>query len=273
MSYFKGKVAFVTGGASGIGRALCELLGKKGASVVVTDMNAPGAGAVAEAIRRAGGQAESLPLDVTDAAAFGALVGEVAARYGRIDHFFNNAGIAVVGEARHYSLDDWNKVLDVDLRGVVNGVHAVYPIMIKQGAGHILNTASMAGLIPAPGLVAYAAAKHGVVGLSVSLKAEAAEYGVRVSALCPGFIDTNIFTDSKMIGFSQDNIGKARRIAVTPDVCAKAALRGMERNEPIITVPAHATAGWLVQRFSPSATHLFARLAAKGYAKEDPVNS
>lgn len=273
MDYFKGKVAFVTGGASGIGRALCEHLGRKGAAVVVTDLNAAGAATVAEKIRQAGGQAESMALDVTDAAAFSALVAEVAARYGRIDFFFNNAGIAVVGEACHYSLEDWNKVLDVDLRGVVNGVHAVYPIMIKQGGGHILNTASMAGLIPSPGLVAYAAAKHGVVGLSVSLRAEAAAYNVRIGALCPGFIDTAILTDSKRIGFAQENIGKARRISVTPDVCAKAALKGMERNEAIITVPAHATAGWLLQRFSPAATHWVARLTAKGYAKEDPVNS
>lgn len=269
MGYFEGKSALVTGGASGIGRALGELLAKKGAAVIVADRNAAGADAVAEGIRRAGGQAESAALDVTDAAAYAALVDDVVARYGRLDHLYNNAGIAVIGEARHFSLDDWNKVLDIDLKGVVHGVHAAYPHMIRQGSGHILNTASLAGLIPAPGLVAYAAAKHGVVGLSVSLRAEAAQYGVKVSALCPGFINTAIFTDSKYIGMAESNARRAKTVAATPESCAKAALKGMERNAAVIPVTGHAKAMWLLERYLPDAMHFVARLAVKGYEGDE----
>ena len=105
---------------------------------------------------------------------------------------FNNAGIAIGGSAHDYGIQEWNQIIDVNLRGVVNGVQAAYCIMIKQGFGHIVNTASITGLMPTPGQVAYSMTKHAVVGLSLSLRAEAALLGIRVSVLCPGAIRTPI---------------------------------------------------------------------------------
>ena len=161
---FAGKTAFVTGGASGIGRALTVELLAAGARVTIADI----AGAP-EAARALGCQA--VALDVTDAEAVTRAVRAFVSAHGRLDYLFNNAGVAVVGETKSMSGADWRRVLDVNVSGVVHGVHAAYPILIQQGSGHIVNTASAAGLLPIPGAVAYATSKHAVVGLSTSLRA------------------------------------------------------------------------------------------------------
>jgi NAD(P)-dependent dehydrogenase (short-subunit alcohol dehydrogenase family) len=259
MSSFEGKIAIVTGGASGIGRAVCEALGARGAVVVVADV-APEAGAeVARGIVARGGRAESKPLDVRDAEAVQRLVDDTAAAHGRLDYMFNNAGIAIMGEETDVSLDDWRRVLDIDLHGVVHGVRAAYALMVRQGSGHIVNTASLAGLVPAPGEVSYAAAKFGVVGLSYSLRAEGARLGVKVSVVCPGFIDTPILQVSP-IRFAVD---RARLLAMTPKLtspeeCARVILRGVEKNRATIPVTAHAKVLWGLHRLSPSITQWIA---------------
>src|SRR3954452_24202742 len=144
-------IAIVTGGASGIGRAIATSLVARGDTVVVSDINADGAAAVADKLNTLGkGKASSAPLDVTDADAVADLYKRVKAENGTLDLVFNNAGIAIGGLAEELTLDHWNRTIDVNLRGVVHGVHAAYPIMLEQGHGHIVNTASMAGLVPAP---------------------------------------------------------------------------------------------------------------------------
>jgi NAD(P)-dependent dehydrogenase (short-subunit alcohol dehydrogenase family) len=252
MSIFQGKIAIVTGGASGIGKALCEALAREGAEVLVADVNAAGAEAVAEGITRAGGKARAEALDVRDAAAFRALAEGEKKRAGRIDYFFNNAGIAVNGEVRDITLDDWKPVIDVDLYGVVHGVTAVYPIMVAQGSGHIVNTASAAGLIPAPGITSYAAAKHGVVGLSRSLRAEGADLGVKVSVVCPGFIETPILHTSRSVGVDTEALLKKLPLkAISAEACAEAILKGVARNHAVIVVTWQAKLGWLLERAFP----------------------
>ena len=193
-------VAIITGGASGIGRALAEELSRRGAEVVLADRQIELAEEVAEGIREAGGMATAAEVDVTDFAAMQSLVQNTLATLGRLDYFFNNAGIGIGGEVRHYGIEDWHQILDVNLHGVVHGIQAAYPIMIQQGYGHIVNTASMAGLMPAPWSVSYAATKHAVVGLSTSLRIEAAALGVRISVLCPGVIDTPILQSAGKYG-------------------------------------------------------------------------
>lgn len=252
MSAFGGKIAIVTGGASGIGRAVCEALGARGAVVVVANLAAEGAAAVARGIVERGGRAEAKALDVRDAEAVKKLVNDTAAAHGRLDYLFNNAGIAILGEERDVSLDDWRRVLDVNLYGVVHGVRAAYPIMVKQGAGHIVNTASLAGLVPAPGEASYAAAKFGVVGLSYTLRVEGAALGVKVSVVCPGFIDTPILTVSP-IRYATD---RARMMALAPtpmapEECAETILRGVEKNRATIIVTGHAKVLAWLQRMSP----------------------
>src|SRR4051794_31394559 len=148
------RIAIVTGGASGIGRAIATALVRRGDTVTVADIDKQRAEEVAERLSELG-TAEAAGLDVTDAEAVGALFGSVKDRHGRLDLVFNNAGIAVGGGTEELTLDHWNKTIDVNLRGVVHGVHAAYPIMLAQGSGHIVNTASLAGLVPAPMMLPY----------------------------------------------------------------------------------------------------------------------
>jgi len=129
----------------------------------------------------------------------GGLAEETASAYGRLDYQFNNAGIAIGGDARDLTLDQWRRVLDVDLYGVLYGTLAAYPIMVNQGFGHIVNTSSAAGLLPTPLNAPYCTAKHAVVGLSLSLRAEGADLGVKVSAVCPGYVRTPIFGNAVVV--------------------------------------------------------------------------
>ena len=182
----EGKVAIVTGAGSGIGEAVSLELARRGARVVVADINGDGAKRVATAIAESGGQATASHVDVTQEQDVMRLVEETASAYGRLDYQFNNAGIAIGGDARDLTLDHWRRVLDVDLNGVLYGTLAAYPIMVRQGFGHIVNTSSAAGLLPTPLSAPYCTAKYAVVGLSLSLRAEGADLGVKVSVVCPG---------------------------------------------------------------------------------------
>ncbi|HXX91049.1 MAG TPA: SDR family oxidoreductase [Acidimicrobiales bacterium] len=260
-THFTGKVAVVTGGASGIGRAIGTALARRGASVVLADVDEVAAKAAAEEIGAGPpGRVAAAGLDVRDAEAFATLVGRVAEEHGHLDLLFNNAGIGIGGEVAELTLGHWDRVIDINLRGVVHGVVAAYPLMIRQGHGHIVNTASIAGLFPSPLLTPYAATKHAVVGLSTSLRGEAANHGVRVSVVCPGIIDTPIWerlvpedlpdVPSARIGFERVRHTVLRR-AYPPDALAEDVLAGVARNRPIIVAPAHARLMWRIYRAAP----------------------
>jgi NAD(P)-dependent dehydrogenase (short-subunit alcohol dehydrogenase family) len=246
------KTAIITGGASGIGRALAEHLAAAGVEVVVADRQAAPAEKVAAGIRQTGGLAVAAEIDVRSAERFGALVLETVERAGRLDYLFNNAGIAVGGEAREFEPADWDDVIDVNLRGVAHGVCAAYPVMIRQGFGHIVNTASAAGLLPTPGGTGYALTKHAVVGLSVSLRAEAQPFGVKVSVICPGFVDTPIKDATRLLGADRQTVLESIPIKLYPaDACARDALAGVARNRAIIVVTTPAKVGWFLYRLMP----------------------
>lgn len=253
MDPFHDKVAIVTGGASGIGRAVCLALGARRASVTVADRDEPGAEAVAAAIRAGGGVARAARLDVSDAAAVQALVDETAAREGRLDLMFNNAGIAIFGEERSVSLEDWRRVLDVNLFGVLHGVRAAYPLMVRQGSGHIVNTASLAGLFPYGGQISYTTSKFAVVGLSHALRAEGAGLGVRVSVVCPGVIDTPMKQSFEVRGgLARDLVLRIAPRGLAAERCAGAILKGVARNRATIVITAHARLAWWLHRISPA---------------------
>jgi len=180
-------------------------------------------------------------------------VEKTVTQHGRLDFIFNNAGIAVGGEARDCSIEDWRKVLDVNLYGVIHGVMAAYPVMVEQGFGHIVNTASIEGLVPFPGTTSYVASKYGVVGLSNALRVEGADLGVKVSVVCPGYIKTAIFHDSKLIKVNRQKMMEdlSKMKGMTPRECARVILRGVERNQAIIVVTHFAKVLWILQRISP----------------------
>lgn len=262
------KVAVVTGGASGIGRALAGALVARGDTVVVADIDDEAAKNVADELQSGGsGTVYGTGLDVCDADAVAALMRSTRDEHGRLDVVFNNAGIAVGGGVEELTLDHWNRTIDVNLRGVVHSVHAAYPILLEQGFGHIVNTASLAGLVPPPMMGPYTATKHAVVGLSLGLRAEAAGRGVKVSVVCPGFVDTPLL-DHANPGLPQTDAGaRAREFATrvqrklyTTDALARDVLRGLDRNKALIVAPLSGRAAWRAARLAPG---LVVRTAAR----------
>jgi NAD(P)-dependent dehydrogenase (short-subunit alcohol dehydrogenase family) len=272
---FNGATAIVTGGASGIGRALAEELAKRGCEVVLADLQIELAEEVASKIRISGGKAEAVKIDVTDFPAMEQLVHQTVKRAGRLDYIFNNAGIGIGGNVSHYGIEHWNQIVDVNLRGVINGVQTAYKIMVAQGFGHIVNTASMAGLMVSPGGVAYATTKYGIVGLSISLRAEAAEMGVRVSVLCPGVVRTPILEGMGKYGKMLIDIPpeQMRRMweklkPMSPNVFAKKVLNSVAKNKAIIIVPSWWKLYWWINRLSPSLGIFFAQKRFRKAQKE-----
>ncbi len=252
MGLFKNKTVIITGSASGIGRALSEELARRGARLILTDINTEALQETTEAIIKAGGTANGATLDVTDVKAVKQLVDSTVAEYGRLDYIFNNAGIVIPGEARDYAYDDWRKVIDTNLYGVIHGVAAAYPVMCRQGFGHIVNTASLAGLIPATGAISYTVSKYGVVGLSHVLRVEGSDLGVKVSVVCPGMVETpiNNYENSANLD-KQTMLNMLPKNLMGPEKCAKIILRGVERNKSTILVTTVAKIFWPLQRLNP----------------------
>ncbi len=243
------KVAIVTGGASGIGRALCHALAARGTMVIVADINAEGAKGVAAAIRQRGGQAAAHTVDVADADSVKQLVQHTLAMHRRLDYLFNNAGIAVTADTRDLRLEHWQRVMAVNLWGVIYGVQAAYPVMVQQGHGHIVNTASLAGLLPYPTNLPYATTKHAVVGLSLSLRAEAADLGVKVSVICPGWVQSGIYAASPTLNVRSEQVQAALPFKLMQaDTAAQRILAGVARNQPVIVFPLYARVLWWAYR-------------------------
>lgn len=271
---FEDAVAIVTGGASGIGRALAEELANRGCEVVLADRQVELAQVAASKICAGGRRATAANLDVRDFTAVDKLVRETVERAGRLDFMFNNAGIAIAGYVDNYGIDDWRYILDVNLCGVVNGVQAAYGTMLDQGFGHIVNTASMAGLKVSPGMVSYAATKYAIIGLSQSLRAEAASRGVRVSVLCPGVVRTPILEGGEygrqLVELPAEKIRQMWEgfRPMAPERFAVKALDLVARNCALIIVPSWWKGYWWIDRLLPSLSMLLARKSFETFRQE-----
>jgi NAD(P)-dependent dehydrogenase (short-subunit alcohol dehydrogenase family) len=233
-------VALVTGGRGALGRALCDRLSRAGMTAVAVDV--PGLGAEVE-------------LDVTDAEAVQDAVGHVVKTHARLDVVIANAGVAAAGVVEALPADAWSRPLAVNVEGAINVLRAAYPTMIERRRGQLVFVSSLAGLVATPLLVPYAMTKAAIVGLSTSLRPEAARHGVGVTVVCPGPVETPFLDTGGRTGViegvdARRFLTRAAGRAMTPDAVAKATLRGIRRNRAVVA-PGRAGLIWRAARFSP----------------------
>ncbi|MBI5504487.1 MAG: SDR family oxidoreductase [Deltaproteobacteria bacterium] len=262
---FRDKIAVITGAASGLGQGFAIEIGKAGGMVVAADINFEGVAQTVATIVAAGGKGEAHRLDVRDSRAVTALVDATVANHGRLDYIFNNAGIATLGLTEEIPIENWDEIIDINLKGVVYGTAAAYRHMVRQGSGHIVNTASLAGLVPSPLLAPYSTVKFGVVGLSDSLRVEAQPKGITVTALCPGFIESGIYGATRSIGNFNEQILRENIPGIVPlDKGVRQLLDGVVRKKRIVTLPLYAHVMiWLYKIFPGLALELSAKLAER----------
>ena len=263
-----GKVAIVTGGGSGIGAALTRALAAEGAQVICADIDLAAAEQVALSLSGGPGAVRAVHLDVTDRAAVQRVVDDVVAEAGRLDLMFNNAGITWGGPTEMLTPDQWDAIIDVNIRGVVHGVAAAYPVMIGQRSGHIVNTASMAGLVAAGLITSYVMTKHAVVGMSLALRTEVAGHGVKVTAVCPSAVETPILDKGSVGGFVGRSFYLASQGSATAydaDRLAQDTLAAIAANRSLLVVPRRSRISWRMQRLAPGLTN---RLAAHFIARQ-----
>ncbi|WP_326797032.1 SDR family oxidoreductase [Streptomyces sp. NBC_01808] len=270
---FGGRLVLITGAGSGIGRATAFAFAEAGARIVAADIDAEGAATTAELCRMIGA-AEAWPevVDVADEEAMEKFAERVAASYGVVDVLVNNAGIGLSGPFLDTSTADWRRVLDVNLWGVIHGCRLFGRQMAERGqGGHIVNTASAAAYAPSRTLPAYATSKAAVLMLSECLRAELSGQGIGVSAVCPGFVHTNITATTRFAGVSEEEEQRRRKSAhrwygkrnYPAEKVADAVLRAVARNQAVVPVTPEARGSRLLSRFAPRALRAIARVEPK----------
>ncbi|MFF0022537.1 SDR family oxidoreductase [Streptomyces sp. NPDC005496] len=267
---FGGQLVLVTGAGSGIGRATAYAFAEAGARLVAVDRDAEAAARTAEMARLIGSPASwAETVDVSDEQAMEKLAEKVATEYGVVDVLVNNAGIGLSGSFFDTTAEDWRKVLDVNLWGVIHGCRLFGKQMAERGqGGHIVNTASAAAYQPSKALPAYSTSKAAVLMLSECLRAELAGQGIGVSAICPGFVNTNITSTARFAGVdATEEKRRQKRTArlyglrnYPPEKVADAILRAVVRNEAVVPVTPEARGAHLMSRFAPRALRAIARL-------------
>ncbi|EKX62237.1 SDR family oxidoreductase [Streptomyces ipomoeae] len=267
---FGGQLVLVTGAAGGIGRATAFAFAEAGARVIAVDRDAEGAARTAELSRLVGApEAWAETVDVSDEQAMEKLAERVAAEYGVVDVLVNNAGIGLSGSFLDTTPEDWRKVLDVNLWGVIHGCRLFGRQMVERGqGGHIVNTASAAEYLPSRTLPAYSTSKAAVLMLSECLRAELAGQGIGVSAICPGIVNTNITSTARFAGVDAEEEKRRQRKTARlyglrnypPEKVADAVLRAIVRNQAVVPVTPEARGGRLMSRFAPRALRTLARL-------------
>lgn len=260
-----GELAVVTGAGSGIGRATALALAARGARVAISDVDAGGLAETASAL--GADCAHEAILDVADRAAFAAYAATIQDACGVPGIVVNNAGVGLAGELIAMDPADWDWLMGVNLNGVMHGCRFFGPLLVEAGHGHIVNIASMLGLMPLAGTAAYCASKFAVVGLSESLRGELAPYGVGVSAVCPGLINTRIAATGRRGDIDAAEYAEAVRQFATrgadPATVAEAVCAAVERDVAVRPVRPEAWAAWYARRLAPTLTANTARLVRR----------
>ena len=228
----EGKVVVITGASSGLGEATARLLSAQGATIVLGARRVDRIQAVADELTNSGGKALAVATDVTDPNQVKALVDAAVQTYGRIDVMINNAGLMPHSPLDRRKIDDWNQMIDVNIKGVLYGIAAALPYMQQQKAGHIINVSSVAGHKVRPGGVVYAATKHAVRVLSEGLRMEVKPYNIRTTVISPGAVDTelpNSITEPDIA----ENVRKGYEIAIPADSFARMVVFAMSQPEDV----------------------------------------
>ncbi len=258
MTDISGKVAVVTGAASGIGRATACLLASEGARLAITDVDRSGLEKTADMIRAAGGDVTTCLVDVADRDAVYAFADQVAADMGGADIVVNNAGVAQMARVEDLTYDDFEWVMNIDFWGMVYGSKAFLPQMQAKGAGHIVNVSSIFGLIAVPSQAAYNSAKFAIRGFTEALRLEFKGTQIKVSSVHPGGIKTNIvrnarFLQSTSVGEREEAVSGFDRLArTTPEKAARTIVRGIRKNKPRILIGFDARLVDWTQRLLPT---------------------
>jgi NAD(P)-dependent dehydrogenase (short-subunit alcohol dehydrogenase family) len=265
----RGKLALVTGAGAGIGRATAIELARKGArTVVIVDRDLAAAKETGEAVQDAGSDAAVYQADVGDETAMNTLAAQVNDEHGVVDILVNNAGIGMGGRFLETTPEHWDNILAVNLRGVLNGSRAFGTQMVDRGqGGTIINMSSAAAFLPSKSMIAYGTTKAAVLAFSESLRADLADEGITVTAVCPGFVNTNIAKSTVYAGMSAVEQERARQRAdaayrrrnYTPEATAKAIVKAVKTGPPVLPIAAESRVGYAMRRISPSLVRLLAR--------------
>lgn len=257
-SNLRGRTVLVTGAGSGIGRELALLAARRGANLVVCDVDEPGLAEVESAVRDRGPGVLARQVDVASREQMRDFAEAVHAEAGPVDLLINNAGVGLGAGFLDTELEDWDWILGVNVLGVVHGCHFFVPRMVERGAGgHVVNLSSMAGFFATPSLSAYSATKFAVLGFSEALREELRPHGIGVTAICPGLINTPITRTARARGSLADPAARERAVALYarrgygPDRVARNILRAVERDRTVVPVAAEAWIAYALKRVSP----------------------
>lgn len=262
--HFKGKTVILTGAASGIGMALGRILADAGATLHALDVNAEGLKTLSQSR-----SVHTHLVNVSDRTALERVISGIASDTQSIDFLFNNAGVTLLGQAQNIPFDRWKWLMDINLMGVVHGTQAVYAKMIRQGHGHIVNTASIAGVTGYATAAAYTTSKAAVLEFSRSLRAEAAAYGIKITVACPGYVDSGIFSQDRIVGADRmEMIDDLPVKMMSPDQAAIGILRGVLKGKRTVIFPSSAHFLWLLAIWAPSLTWPFQKRFLRTFGKK-----
>lgn len=251
MREIRGKWALVTGAASGIGRAIALRLAREGAHLFLVDIDEPGLVRVADDARESGVQVVIRRCDVSEPREVSAAVAEVLSRCGGVDVLVNNAGITYYGRTEHMSAEHWDGLMRVNLLSHIQFTRELLPSLLERREAHVLNVCSVLGLIGMPKVTAYCTSKFGMVGFSESLRHEFGRQGLGVTALCPGFVSTNLFTNAPLAESAEKHKLPPQIICTTAVRVANAAIKAIYRNRRLVVVEPFARLMYATKRFTP----------------------
>jgi len=263
MRSLRNKNALVTGAAAGIGQAIASRLAREGVDLYLLDVNELGLARVVSAVRQTGVTALGRYCDVSQPAEISRSVADALARLGTIDILVNNAGITYYGETAEMSIADAERLLAVNLHAPIQFTCELLPTLLAQPEAHVLNVASFFGLIGTRKLSLYSASKFGLVGFSESLRAEYGRRGLGVTALCPGFVDTDLFDTAPRGPDLQNNKRPPKWMLTTPDKIANRAVKAIIRNRPLEVVQSYAQVAHYCKRFFPGVLDWASHLSRK----------